>query len=118
MLLFNQMLKLTSFSLKISNLKQFKKDFEKWSNVFGEVDFSNLIATMWSVLMFLPNCFCIIRRSFHFLWDARKRLKSFCQINLECFEVGFLNRFTASLFFCLIVKRRKGLLGKSSIYCL
>jgi len=34
MLLFNQMLKLTSFSLKISNLKQFKKDFEKWSNVF------------------------------------------------------------------------------------
>ena len=34
MLLFNQMLKLASFSSKISNLKQFKNNFEKWSNVF------------------------------------------------------------------------------------
>jgi len=35
MLLFNQMSKLTSFSfLKNIQFKQFKKDFEKWSNVF------------------------------------------------------------------------------------
>jgi len=28
------MLKLENFSSKISNLNQFKKDFENWSNVF------------------------------------------------------------------------------------
>ncbi len=52
MLLFNQMLKLTSFSLIISNFKQFEKDFEKWSNVF-KLYFVKISGFVLNVLPFL-----------------------------------------------------------------
>ena len=52
MLLFNQMLKMRIFSSKISNLKQFKKDFEKWSNVF-KYNFVTISVFFRNVLPFL-----------------------------------------------------------------